>query len=402
MHLRASIKKAFNELENAFSSEKTRSIDYRKAQIYSIIQALDENEETFVNAMTADFKEKYESITEVKVLITACYDTIDNLSSWAAPVKVSPGIPYTDKAAIQSEPKGVALIIAPWNYPLILTIRPLISAIAAGCCVMVKPSEKSVFTSKAMLDIFSRYLDPSCVKFILGGIEESNELLQLPFNHIFFTGSERVGKIVYKAAAEQLIPCTLELGGKCPVIVSSRTNLEVAANRIIWGKTFNAGQTCLAPDYILCTNTTADLLIPFLRSAICDQFGNDPKESQFYTKIVDEEAVDRLASLLEEVSKNIVIGGTFDRASRYVAPTVLSEVSTNAKIMKEEIFGPLLPIVIVNDLEEAISFVNSRPKPLALYLFSTSKGQIKDVVSRTSSGSVCVNDIIMQNAGIYS
>jgi len=296
------------------------------------------------------------------------------------------------KGYIYPEPYGLALIIAPWNYPFQLMLSPLVGAMAAGNCAILKPSEVSPHSSRAINEIISNNFDSSYISVIEGGIEESQALLAEKFDYIFYTGSTNVGKIVMSAAAQHLTPVTLELGGKSPCIAEPELNIDIAAKRIIWGKYFNAGQTCIAPDYLLVNKSIKARLIARIKEYIAEFYGEEPALSPHYARIINERHFDRISGLMDE--GEIIAGGQTDRDERYIAPTVIDEITLTSKIMQEEIFGPILPILEYEDLQEAVNIINSKPKPLALYLFTNDKKKQEKVLKETSSGGVCINDTI--------
>jgi aldehyde dehydrogenase (NAD+) len=292
----------------------------------------------------------------------------------------------------------VALVIAPWNYPVQLLLAPAAAALAAGNSVVLKPSEVSAHTADALAELVPRYLDERVVALVTGGVDETTALLAERFDHIFYTGNGRVGRIVMAAAAQHLTPVTLELGGKSPAIVAADANVEVAARRIAWAKFLNAGQTCVAPDYVLVDRAVEGRLLAGLRGALSRFYGPDPRLSDDYGRIVNEAHFARLTGLLDAGGyAEVVVGGDRDRATRYLAPTVLSGVDPGAPVMGEEIFGPILPVLPVDDVDEAIAFVNDRDKPLALYAFG-GRAATDRVLERTSAGSVCLNHAVLQVA----
>ncbi|XP_018427323.1 PREDICTED: aldehyde dehydrogenase family 3 member B1-like isoform X1 [Nanorana parkeri] len=301
---------------------------------------------------------------------------------------------YLDTAFIRKEPFGVVLIISPWNYPVQLTLIPLIGAIAAGNCVIMKPSEISQNTEKVLAEGLARYLDQDCFAVVCGGVEESTRLLAERFDYIFFTGNPVVGKIVMEAATKHLTPLTLELGGKNPCYVHDDSDIKNAARRIAWSRFINAGQTCLAPDYVLCSEAIKEKLVVALQATIREFYGEDPKQSPDFGRIIGDRHYQRVAALLKH--GKVVAGGQTDDSEKYIAPTILIDVAESDPIMQEEIFGPILPIVIVPGLEEAIQFINKREKALAAYAFSANSQIINQVLDRTSSGSFCGNDGIVQ------
>jgi aldehyde dehydrogenase (NAD+) len=300
------------------------------------------------------------------------------------------------RGRVVREPLGVVLVIAPWNYPVHLALLPVIGAIAAGNCVVVKPSEVSAHTSATLARLVPEYLDPDCIAVVEGGVRETTALLERRFDHIFYTGNGNVGRVVMGAAAKHLTPVTLELGGKSPVIVADDADLDVAARRIAWGKFLNAGQTCVAPDYALVARSVKDELIDELARSVTEFYGTDPKGSPDYARIVNDRHFHRLDALLGDGAH--AVGGDTDPEQRYIAPTVLDHVAVDAPVMEDEIFGPLLPVLPVDDVDEAIGFVNERPHPLALYLFSRSNAVRDRVVASTTSGGVGVNATVLQTA----
>ncbi|KFO94567.1 Fatty aldehyde dehydrogenase, partial [Buceros rhinoceros silvestris] len=319
---------------------------------------------------------------------------IDNLPSWAAPQHVKKNLMMMrDEAYISFEPLGVVLVIGAWNYPFVLVMQPLIGAIAAGNAVVVKPSEISGNTAQLVADLLPQYLDPELYPVVTGGVPETTALLTQRFDHILYTGSTAVGKIVMAAAAKHLTPVTLELGGKSPCYIDKDCDLAVACRRITWGKYMNCGQTCIAPDYILCDPSIQSKVVENIKATLQEFYGEDVKSSQDYERIVNKHHFKRVLGLLE--GQKIAHGGETDEDSCFIAPTILTDVSPDSKVMEEEIFGPVLPILTVKSVDEAVEFINSREKPLALYVFSNNKEVIKRVISETSSGGVTGNDVIM-------
>ncbi|KAJ7308815.1 hypothetical protein JRQ81_008083 [Phrynocephalus forsythii] len=298
-----------------------------------------------------------------------------------------------DEVYIQREPFGVVLIIGAWNYPFSLIIHPLVGAIAAGNAVVIKPSEISEHTAKLFQELIPQYLDKELYPVINGGVPETTEVLKQRFDHILYTGNSTVGRIIMEAAAKHLTPVTLELGGKSPCYIDKNCDLDVACRRITWGKYMNCGQTCIAPDYILCDPSIQDEIVKRVEKALKDFYGDDVKKSPDYERIVNQRHFKRIMGLLE--GQKAVLGGDVDEAECYIAPTILTNVSPSAKVMQEEIFGPILPIIPVKDLEEAIRFINEREKPLALYVFAKDKKIIKRMIAETSSGGVTANDVLM-------
>ncbi|MEL6603646.1 MAG: aldehyde dehydrogenase [Cyanobacteria bacterium J06614_10] len=380
-----------------FATGKTKSIDYRLYQLKQLKSAILERQDAIVQAAKADLgRPEFEGYFEIGVLAELSY-VIKYLKSWAKPQKV--GLPIAQlpgSAWVQSEPLGCVLIIGPWNYPFQLVISPLIGAIAAGNCAIIKPSEIAPATSAVVAELIAATFPPEYVAVQEGGVETSQALLAEKFDHIFFTGGTRVGKIVMEAAAKQLTPVTLELGGKSPCIVDANVDVKVAAKRIVWGKYLNAGQTCVAPDYLLVHEKVKPALLSALQVVIREAFGDDPAQSPDLSRLVSDRQFDRVASLLE--GEDILIGGQTDRAERFIAPTVLNNVSWDAPVMQEEIFGPVLPVLSYQDIDSAIAQINARPKPLALYIFSRDEALQNHILSATSSGGACINDVFLHVA----
>ncbi|XP_029812914.1 aldehyde dehydrogenase family 3 member B1 [Suricata suricatta] len=333
-------------------------------------------------------------VSEISISQSEISLALRNLRSWMKDEKVPKNLAMQlDSAFIRKEPFGLVLIIAPWNYPVNLTLVPLVGALAAGNCVVLKPSEFSKSTEKVLADVLPRYLDQSCFAVVLGGPQETGQLLEHKFDYIFFTGSPRVGRIVMSAAAKHLTPVTLELGGKNPCYVDDDCDAQTVANRVAWFRYFNTGQTCVAPDYVLCSPATQERLLPALQRAITRFYGEDPRGSPSLGRIVSQKHFQRLRGLLG--CGRVAIGGQSDESERYIAPTVLVDVEETEPVMQEEIFGPILPIVNVRGLDEAIDFINRREKPLALYAFSNNKQVVKRLLAQTSSGGFCGNDGFM-------
>jgi aldehyde dehydrogenase (NAD+) len=387
------------QLKSTFRSRRTRSYEWRVHQLEQLKAMTEENELRIFDALAGDLgRAAQESfLTEIHATIQEIDHAIGHLENWMRPASVpTPLSNQPGYSEIVREPLGVALILAPWNYPFLLLMQPLIGAIAAGNCALLKPSELAPRTSKLTAEIVGGYLDADAIRVIEGGADIAAGLLEQHFDHIFFTGSQRVGRIVMTAAAKHLTPVTLELGGKCPCIVDEDTDLTVAARRIAWGKFINAGQTCVAPDYVLVHQRIHDDLLAHLENAIAGFFGDDPSLSPDYPRIVNEQHFDRITGLMQ--SGRIVFGGETDREANYIAPTLISEVPEDAPLMSEEIFGPVLPIIPVTAIDAAIVHVAKRPKPLALYLFSRDEKLHERILAETSSGGVCINDVVVHLA----
>ncbi|XP_036918413.1 aldehyde dehydrogenase family 3 member B1 isoform X2 [Sturnira hondurensis] len=360
-------------LRESFRTGRTRPAEFREAQLRGLGRFLEENKQLLLEALAQDLhKGAFESeVSEFSISQGEINLALRNLQAWMKDEKVAKNLAtQLDSAFIHKEPFGVVLIIAPWNYPVNLILVPLVGALAAGNCVVLKPSEISQNTGKVLVDMLPRYLDQSCFAVALGGPEETGKLLEHKFDYIFFTGSPRVGRIVMTAAAKHLTPVTLELGGKNPCYVDDDCDPQTVANRVAFFRYFNCGQTCVAPDYVLCSPEMQERLVPALQSAITRFYGEDPRSSPDLGRIISDKHFQRLQGLLG--CGHVAIGGQSDGSDRYIAPTVLVDVQETEPVMQEEIFGPILPIVNVRSLDEAIDFINRREKPLALYAFSNS------------------------------
>jgi acyl-CoA reductase-like NAD-dependent aldehyde dehydrogenase len=379
-----------------FATGKTKDVAFRLEQLKRLKQAILDNQTAILEAVNADLnKPEFEAYaTEIGVVREIDY-AIKHLKSWVKPKKVSTSIEqFPSSACIYPEPLGVVLIISPWNYPFQLMISPLVGAIAAGNCAILKPSELAANTSRIVTQITKKTFDPAYITSIEGGVETSQELLAEKFDHIFFTGGTKIGQLIMEAAAKHLTPVTLELGGKSPCIVDSNVHIEHAAKRIAWGKFINAGQTCIAPDYLLVDRTVKNDLLTSIKQYIQEFYGDDPAKSPDYGRIINQRHFERLASFLNEGQP--YIGGQTNPEERYIAPTIIDGVDWDTPVMQEEIFGPILPVLEYSDLSDAIAKINARPKPLALYLFSKDQQKQERVLQETSSGGVCINDTVMQ------
>lgn len=371
-------------------------IGYRKETLIKLLNTIILYEEEIIQALQNDFnKPVFESVlTETNYVIADLKDTIKNLHRWAKPKKVLPSIlnfPSTDY--IYKEPYGKVLIIAPWNYPFQLALCPLISAVAAGNQVVLKPSELTPKTSEVIAKIILKSFDKSHVEVVEGGAEVSQKLLSQRWDYIFFTGSVAVGKIVAMAAAKNLTPVTLELGGKNPCIIDETANLKLAAKRIVWGKFINAGQTCIAPDYILIQKDMKTHFIEYLKVEITNAYGENPDLSPDFARIVNTKNWLRLANLIDETK--VIFGGQTDIENRYISPTLIDESDTNSLIMQEEIFGPILPILSYENETELSSVISKYEKPLALYVFSENKSFSLKIITQFSFGGGCINDTVV-------
>ena len=375
-------------LRATFRSGRTKPVEWRTTQLRRLRELLTERGTELAAALHADLgKSSTEAFrTEIDFTIREIDHTLDHLTDWLrpepAPVPAHLGADAT--AWTQYDPLGVVLVIAPWNYPAQLLLAPVVGALAAGNAVVAKPSELAPATSAAIARLVPAYLDTDAVAVVEGGVPETTALLAGRFDHIFYTGNGTVGRIVLRAAAEHLTPVTLELGGKSPAFVDRDADLAVVADRLVRGKFLNAGQTCVAPDYVLTDPETAAALEPLFVKAVETLYGADPAASGEYGRIINERHFDRLTGLLD--SGRTVVGGESDRTTRYIAPTVLADVDPEAPVMGEEIFGPILPIVTVDGLDAAIDFINDRDKPLALYVFTDSDATRGRIADETSSG----------------
>ncbi len=376
-------------LRSSFERGVTRSYAWRVRQLKALKSMLEERSAEIEDALFADLgKNPAESqLTEIGVVAGEIEHTLTHLRRWLRPRRVPVPLALAPaSAATMLEPLGVVLVIAPWNYPLQLLLAPVAGALAAGTAVVMKPSELAPATSAVMAELIPLYLDSRAVAVVEGGVEETTALLAQRFDHIFYTGNGTVGRIVMEAAAKHLTPVTLELGGKSPVYVDDTVDLAATARRIAWGKFMNAGQTCVAPDYLLATDTVAEQLVPHLVDAISELYDGDPRTSSSYGRIINDKQFTRLSGLLE--GQTVRTGGKRDERTRYFAPTVLDEVPRDAPVMAQEIFGPILPIVRVTGLDDAIAFIRSGEKPLALYAFTSSKEAARRILTETSSGAV--------------
>jgi aldehyde dehydrogenase (NAD+) len=331
-------------------------------------------------------------LSEVRMIVGEVRLTRKKLRSWMKPERVrTPLIAMPGRSYIYREPLGLVLIIAPWNYPFQTAVLPLVGALSAGNCVVLKPSEVAPHTSAVIAKWIPKYLDTEAVQVVEGGVPETTALLRQKWDHIFYTGNGTVGRIVMEAASKHLTPVTLELGGKSPTIVDETADLDSAAKRIVYGKFFNAGQTCVAPDYVLVDERVHDALLNRMVSAVREFYGDDPKQSPDFARIINDRHHARLARLLD--GADVATGGETDASERYIAPTILKNVREDDEVMKEEIFGPILPVISVPSVRAAIAFINRQPKPLALYCFSTNNEAQEAVIEGTSAGGTTINHV---------
>lgn len=384
------------ELRANYRSGITRPLASRRRQLEAMVRMLEENETELQTALATDLGKPVAEgyLTDIAYVVSEVKMMLKNLERWNKPRRVgTPLVAMPSKSRLVPEPLGVVLVIAPWNYPIQLLLVPVAGAIAAGNAVVMKPSEVSAATSSALARLVPMYFDQSTIALVEGGVPETTELLDQHFDHIFYTGNGTVGRIVMAAAAKNLTPVTLELGGKSPVIVDDSANIEVAARRVAWGKWLNSGQTCVAPDYVLVDRKVESRFVDALRTSIAEFYGDNPQASDSYGRIVSARHFDRLTSMLGDGS--VAIGGQHDAGDRYISPTVLVDVRHDSRIMAEEIFGPILPIIPVSSVDEAVTFVTERPHPLALYVFSERKNVVERVINETTAGGVTVNGTLL-------
>ncbi|KAL9979597.1 hypothetical protein ACROYT_G017278 [Oculina patagonica] len=392
---------AVKKAKDAFRSGRTRDVEFRREQLRNLLTLMEENEDQIVEALEKDLhKPKVEVIlAEIVIVKNDIAFALNNLSEWTKP-EIPPEVPIVNKMDTiftVSEPLGVALIIGAWNYPIQLTIMPLTGAIAAGNCAVIKPSEVASAAAELVSKLIPKYLDQDCFAVVNGGVEETQYLLNnCKFDKIFYTGGSAVGKLVMEAAAKNLTRVTLELGGKSPCYIDKDSDLELVSKRIAWGKFANAGQTCVAPDYVLCHPDMQDELIKRFKETLFDFYGEDPKESPDYARIVNKKHFNRLKALMS--SGTCVVGGETDESENYIAPTVITGVKPTDPLMENEVFGPLLPIVDIESLDDAIDFINDRDKPLALYIFSNDQSKVQRIMNSTSSGGFLANDTVVHAA----
>ncbi len=386
----------FNSMKDYFNTGATLSYQSRLKSLDQLEKMIRENSPLIADALKKDLnKPEQESlVSEVIFLIEEIKHTKKHLKNWMKVQDV--GTPLTllpAKSFIYQQPKGIVLIIAPWNYPFQLAIAPVIAALAAGNCVVLKPSELTPNTSKLIHKLIGENFSDQLIQVVEGGIQETTDLLKEKFDHIFFTGSTPVGKIIMLAAAQNLTPVTLELGGKSPVIVCEDANLDLCARRLVWAKFYNAGQTCVAPDYVYVHESIKDQLIEKMIQQIHLQFGQNPQESQSFARMVNTRNWQRVFNLIEK--ENIIHGGVGVQDDLYIAPTLLYSVNWDSKVMKDEIFGPLLPIMTFKNHKEVFSIINQRPRPLAAYIFSESKSIQKEFGEELYFGGGCINDLMV-------
>ncbi|MBE2247252.1 MAG: aldehyde dehydrogenase [Candidatus Competibacteraceae bacterium] len=379
-----------------FDSGKTRDISFRISQIKKLHELVNSHQQALMDALQKDLhKPAYESLmTELGPFYSEVRHFIRHIRDWSLPETVATSLFNTPGSSqIIREPYGNVMVIAPWNYPFLLTFSPLLGAMAAGNCVILKPSEHAPHTSAVMAHIINKHFDSSYIHLIEGGIEETQALLAERWDYIFFTGGPEIGKIIYQSAAQHLTPVTLELGGKSPCIVHKDANLKLAAKRIAWGKWINSGQTCLAPDYLFVHEDVKNTFVQQIKEAIHAHYGSNPLQSQDYGKIINRRHYERLKSYL--TNGNIIEGGNYDDEHLRIEPTIIENPATDSPVMQEEIFGPILPLYTYSNLEDVLTFIRQREKPLAAYLFSRSSSVQKTFLQQTSSGGVTINDTVL-------
>lgn len=381
--------------QNFFDSNQTKTIAFRLHILESLKKTIIKYEKEIVDALSKDLnKNEFDSyMSEIGIVLSEISFIIKNLKKWSQPEKVKGSVAtFGAKSFLYKEPYGQVLIIAPWNYPFLLAIGPLVGAISAGNVACVKPSEYAIETKKIVEQIIKEVFPTNYVTCVQGEVEVTTKLLDQKWDYIFFTGSSPVGRIVMEKASKHLTPVTLELGGKCPTIICDDANLDLAVKRIVWGKFINAGQTCIAPDYILVDEKITDQFLVKLKERIEEIYGTDIIENRTLAKIINKRHYDRLISLIEE--KNIYAGGQSNRSSCMIEPTILINIDENDAIMQEEIFGPILPVLTFSNYKEVIPRIKQKDKPLALYLFTENKKIEEDILESVSFGGGCINDTV--------
>lgn len=381
-----------------FRSHQTLDIAFRLKMLRRLRDAIKMYEEELTEALRIDLNKSYEEafMTEISIVLGEIDNFQKNLARWAAPSKKSTPLKlFPSRSEVITEPLGIALIIAPWNYPVQLTLNPLVGAIAAGCTAVLKPSPYTPNVAKALERVVASAFDEEYVAVVQGDRTVNTALLNQRYDIIFFTGSPDLGRVVMRAAAENLTPVVLELGGKSPVVIDKSADIAVAAKRIAWGKTLNAGQTCIAPDYLLIHRDVKEQFVEEYQRALKELHGNDASKSKHYVRMVSDKAFERVAGYIEDGV--VRVGGRVDASERYIEPTLLDNVAVDSAVMREEIFGPVLPMITIGSIDEAIGFIRDREKPLAMYVFAN-EGVARGVFDKTSSGGGCINDVIMHIA----
>jgi len=391
-----SIKQLYKKQQAFFNSNKTKDLSFRIAQLKKLKKLLKDNEQALYQAIYEDFgKSKFETYaTELVIIYHEISNCIKNLKRWSKPKRVFTGLGnFPAKSYILSEPLGTTLIIGAWNYPYQLSLSPALTSIAAGNTVIIKPSEISPNTSTIMAELINDHFPAEHLRVVEGGVAETTELLANRFDKIFFTGSTNVGRIIYQAAAKHLTPVTLELGGKSPTFVMADANIKVSAKRIVWAKFLNAGQTCVAPDYILVEKSIESKFLEALKHEITQQFKDPETIGENYMQIINQRNFDRLNKLID--GDKVYCGAYINKAERHISPTVLNDISFEDEIMKDEIFGPILPVISFTDLDQMIKEVKQRPRPLSFYIYSKNRRTIKKLLKEISFGGGAINDSVM-------
>lgn len=383
---------------NYFRSHATLSLDFRREMLRRLKASILRFEKELCDALYEDLHKSYEEayMTEISIVLGEIDNFLENLGRWAAPSKKPTPIKlFPSRSMILTEPLGVALIMSPWNYPVQLVLNPLVGAIAAGCTAVVKPSPYVPHVAEVLERMIYETFDREYIAVVQGHRDVNAELLRQRYDVIFFTGSPDLGRVVMRAAADNATPVILELGGKSPVVVDRSADIGLAAKRVAWGKTLNAGQTCIAPDYVLIHEDVKDAFVEAFKEAIKELHGDDPQLSKHYVRMVSDKAFERVSGYIAE--GRVLAGGRVDASERYIEPTLIDRVALDSNVMTTEIFGPVLPLVTIKSVDEAIEFINDREKPLALYVFASERVGRK-VLHLTSSGGACINDVIMHIA----
>ncbi|MEN8138801.1 MAG: aldehyde dehydrogenase family protein, partial [Bacteroidota bacterium] len=388
------IENKLNKQREFFATNKSKSIDFRLEQLRKLKKVILQNQEKIESALWKDLHKSPEEayLTEISIVTKEIDNHIRKLKKWSKPKRVSTPLHLLPSSSkIIYEPLGVALIVAPWNYPFQLLINSLVGSISSGGCAVLKPSPDAPTVAKVMEEMISETYNSNYITVLQGGRKTNQILFSQQFDIIFFTGSSKVGKVVIKAAAENLTPVVLELGGKSPCIVDVDANIDIAAKRIAWGKLINAGQTCIAPDYLFAHDSIKNELLDKIEMYINKMYGNNIKESRFYPRIVNGAAMKRLEGILKQ--GKIHSGGEVDFKHKYISPTIIDNVQPDYLVMQDEIFGPVLPVMTFSNIDETINYINKNEKPLAFYYFGKNK-KAKEVLMKTTSGGVCVNDTL--------
>jgi aldehyde dehydrogenase (NAD+) len=391
-----SIQEIYLSQKAFFKTGVTKEVSWRIKQLKKIGKIIEENEAAILDALYQDLrKNKYESLSlEIGPVYAELKHLLSHIKDWVEPETVGTALFHIPgNSTIYKEPFGNVLLISPWNYPFLLTLSPLLGAISAGNCIVVKPSENSPNTSKLLVNLINKNFDPGFVYCMEGGVELTQELLAKRWDYIFFTGGTEIGRIIYQAAAKHLTPVTLELGGKSPCIIDETADIKLAAKRVAWGKWINAGQTCIAPDYVYVHKSVQEKFIDQLKRSVADMYSNAPLQSKDYCKIINQRQYDRLKGYLTQVE--ILYGGKYDDTEQKIEPTILYNPPKDSSVMTEEIFGPILPIYTYENIDDVIAFINEREKPLAAYIFSKSSKTREKFLNETSSGGVCLNDTVL-------